>query len=672
MVFLSPIFLLGLFAALIPIVIHLIRKEKPPKLMFGTIRFLKKTSKKLILFQHIQQWLLLLLRASLIALLVFAFARPLINQSVARLVDVDPASVIIVLDNSMSMQYGQRFETARAEALDILDDLDQSDEVGLIVFSDGVEQVQELTTDLESIRSQISNIEQAGFGGTLFMPNLRLADQLLNDSQFDNRSVYLISDFQAAGLDEAEADWNLAPGIAFRGVNVAQPESRNLALTDVRAPDRLLEGAAEQQILARVRSTGSVYLDQSEVSLYIDDALVDRQRVDLSDSSEGVATFTASFETPGIHRARVSVSGDEFDADNHYYLTIVVAQRINVLVVNGEASDNWYDDEGHWFGLAVSSAVISPFNLLSIEPNELTSEILQEHDVAALLNVSGLSNTQAAALNDYVMEGGSLLIAPGDRVDAQQFNQQLASITPAILGDATEAYIDDYHVIAEMDRRHPILRPLTNDWTARFNRHWQLIPNENSEVLMQFDNRSPALVQMDAGEGRVILFASTMDLEWNNLALQGMYLPFVHETLRFLVEPEILQTSFQIGDPINLTSSNGEYSLSNVMGTDTVSLDSMTLTAERPGIIETESVSGELMAFAVNALPVESNLTSVAPETINDLIINPETSPVQSREVRTAQIVADLERPQRVWWWILLLVIVLLLTEAKIANQTYR
>ena len=90
MVFLTPIFLTGLLAALIPIAIHLIRREKPPKLMFSTIRFLKKTSKKLILFQHIQQWLLLLLRSVVIILLVLAFARPLVDQSVARLLDANP------------------------------------------------------------------------------------------------------------------------------------------------------------------------------------------------------------------------------------------------------------------------------------------------------------------------------------------------------------------------------------------------------------------------------------------------------------------------------------------------------------------------------------------------------------------------------------------------------
>ena len=87
MTFLTPLFLFGLLAAAIPIAIHLIRKEKPPKLVFSTLRFLKNTTKKLVLFQKIQQWLLLLLRAALVALLVFAFARPLFDSNIASLVD---------------------------------------------------------------------------------------------------------------------------------------------------------------------------------------------------------------------------------------------------------------------------------------------------------------------------------------------------------------------------------------------------------------------------------------------------------------------------------------------------------------------------------------------------------------------------------------------------------
>ncbi|MGE4629893.1 MAG: BatA and WFA domain-containing protein, partial [Pseudohongiellaceae bacterium] len=137
--FLTPIFLVGLLAGLVPIAIHLIRREKPPKLLFSTIRFLKQTSKKLVLFQHLQQIMLLILRSAIICLLVFAFARPWFNQSVARLLDADPQSAVILLDLSMSMQYGDTFERAKSEALDILSYMTSGDEVGLIGFSDRAE-----------------------------------------------------------------------------------------------------------------------------------------------------------------------------------------------------------------------------------------------------------------------------------------------------------------------------------------------------------------------------------------------------------------------------------------------------------------------------------------------------------------------------------------------------
>ncbi len=134
MVFLTPLVLIGLLAALIPVAIHLIRREKPPKVMFSTIRFLKKTSKKLVLFQHLQQIALLLLRAAVIVLLVLAFARPLFNQSVARLLDADPQSAVILLDLSMSMRWQDNFDQAKAEALAVVDRLSGGDELGLIAF----------------------------------------------------------------------------------------------------------------------------------------------------------------------------------------------------------------------------------------------------------------------------------------------------------------------------------------------------------------------------------------------------------------------------------------------------------------------------------------------------------------------------------------------------------
>ncbi|MCG8415016.1 MAG: BatA and WFA domain-containing protein, partial [Pseudomonadales bacterium] len=586
MVFLTPLFLVGLLAALVPVAIHLIRREKPPKLMFSTIRFLKKTSKKLVLFQHLQQIALLLLRSAVIALLVLAFARPLINQSVARLVDADPQSAVILLDVSMSMRYGDHFERAKEEALDIVDRLSGGDEVALISFSDSAHLVRELDADIEAVRDLIEDIEEPGFGTTRYYPNLRLADQLLETSRYDNRAVYLISDFQDTGMQNADEAWKLAPGVALTNVDVGSAESSNLVLTDVRSPEQLLEDAAEQQILARVRTTGSLYLDRGEVSLSINGQMVDRVPVDLGDRSEEVVTFTSNFDSEGTYIGEVRVTGDEFADDNSYFFTVDVLPKIRVLLVNGEASDNWFDDEGHWFGLAVGGPATSPFELQNIESTELSAAALRQSDVAVLLNVGDLNNSQAQAITDYVEEGGSLLLAPGDRVEAELFNRQFAEISPAQLQNQGQLGRDDYLVIADYDRRHPIMRPLEGDWTARFEGHWSLLPAADADVLMQFDNTEAALVERAFGEGRVMLFASSLDLEWNNLALQGLFLPFVHETLRHLVQTEVRQRAYQVGDNIQLASADQSVAISatDSLGQELQLNNNALMAVARPGI----------------------------------------------------------------------------------------
>ena len=673
MVFLTPVFLIGLLAALIPVAIHLIRREKPPKVMFSTIRFLKKTSKKLVLFQHLQQIALLLLRAAVIVLLVLAFARPLFNQSVARLLDADPQSAVILLDLSMSMRFQENFDQAKAEALAIVDQLTGGDEVGLIAFSSAADVVRELETAVDQIRELIEGIDEPGFGRTRYYPNLRRADQMLQDSRYENRAIYLISDFQEVGMQGADESWKLAPGVALYLIDVGSSDSENLVLTDVRSPEQLLEDSAQQQILARVRSTGMQYLESGEVSLRLNGQMVDRRSVDLANRSEQVVTFAVDFDTEGDYVGEIRVAGDEFSDDNSYYFTVDVLPKINVLLVNGEASDNWFDDEGHWFGLAVSSTDSSPFSLKTIDSAELSAAAMRQSDVVALLNVGELSNLQAAALTEYVGNGGSLLIAPGDRVDEKALNQRLGEISPARLEQMVLLGRDDYLVIAEYDRRHPIMRPLGSDWPARFQGHWRLTPSEDANVLMRFDNAEAALVERDAGEGKVLLFASSLDLEWNNLALQGLFLPFVHETLRHLVRSEVGQSAYEIGDSISLEQFVLDTEVS-VMDADgrSVSLESSNLQrATSPGLFTATSGAGSTR-YAVNILPEESNFTRVATSTLYDAIVNPDTSPLQSRDAQTAQLIEELENPQRLWWWILSLVMVLLLVEVLVANRTYR
>jgi hypothetical protein len=485
-----------------------------------------------------------------------------------------------------------------------------------------------------------------------------------------------VSDYQASGMGGDDSGWVMSPGVHLNPVDVGDGPSRNLLLTDVRSPDQLIENQSEYEILARVRSTGSVHVDQAEVRLLLDGVETARMPVNLTDLSEEVVRLPAVFDTAGTHRGEIRVGTDDFDIDNSYFFTVDVMAKIRVLLVNGEPSVNWYEDEAHWLALAIGSNAESPFVLSRSTPRELDAAQLAQHDVVVLLNAgSDLSSTQANALNDFVRDGGSLLLAPGDRVNAGPFNQLFADISPATLDQPVRLGGGDYLLIADMDRRHPVLLPLGSDWGVRFEGYWAATAAPDADVLMQFDNGSPALLERAVGQGRVLMFASSLDTEWNNLPLQGLYLPFAHESLRYLAQATEKERAYRIGDVIDLASAAAEdatLTVTDATGAVTQLVPgSRTLTPATNGFLSIDD-GANVQFYAVNPDPEESSLERIAPSTLQDNVTNAETEPVQSEQVRTAQLVAEIEGPQRVWWWLMLLVMLMLLAETRVANTTYR
>lgn len=676
MSFLAPLFLFGLLAVAIPVAIHLIRREKPPRVNFSSIRFLKQTTKKLVLFQQIQQWLLLAIRTLLIALIVFAFARPLFYQTpMANLMDSEPQSLVLLIDSSLSMQYGEQFERARSEAERHIARLNPADEVAVISFSQAPRQVRDLSSDHAAMTGFLDGMDGPDYQVVRFQPALRLADELLASAQHDRQRVVMLSDFQASGMEGGDPSWMLGPGVAFETVNVGDERVRNLSLADVRAPAELREGVSEYEILARVRSTGTVAVDQARVSLIIDGETVALEPVDLSERSEAVVILPAEFEAGGQYAGQVHVSGDDFDIDNRFYFSVDVLPRSQVLVINGAPSDNWYEDAAHWFSLALEG-LDTPYQARTVIQDDFTAAMLAGQDVVALLNTGSMSQAQQRALEQFVNQGGGLWLAPGERSDAQAFNEQFAELAPARLQSLERMSDNDYLLIADRDRRHPILAPLDVEWNARFRGYWQSEALPGSEVIMQFDNGAPAFLEMERGEGQVLMMTTPLDLSLSNLPLQGLYLPFVHEALDYLGDGQAGERAHRVGDLMDFRADLlADSSRDTVTLPDgqqlPVSLEASTLRAEQPGFFRLGEQEASVI-HAVNIPPGAGDMRRIPASELHDRVINPETAPQRSERVRTAQLMQDIEQPQRLWWWILLLVLILLLLETRLANRTYR
>ncbi len=102
MQFENPWMLLGMAAAAIPIILHLINRRQATVVPFAAIGFLLRSDKRLARRLRLRQLLVLLLRVLLIAAIPFAMARPFM----APTEDWTPrpaTSVVLILDNSASM-----------------------------------------------------------------------------------------------------------------------------------------------------------------------------------------------------------------------------------------------------------------------------------------------------------------------------------------------------------------------------------------------------------------------------------------------------------------------------------------------------------------------------------------------------------------------------------------
>src|SRR5436189_1912936 len=137
MQFLNPLFLLGSLAVIAPIVLHLVRREESQKVPLSSLMFVTRMTKKSWRRQKLQHLLLLMLRVAALLLLVLAFARPFFTSRVpVPIQSSKDKSVVILLDNSFSMRFGDRFEKAKKQALQLVSGLSYGDSAQVVAFSD--------------------------------------------------------------------------------------------------------------------------------------------------------------------------------------------------------------------------------------------------------------------------------------------------------------------------------------------------------------------------------------------------------------------------------------------------------------------------------------------------------------------------------------------------------
>src|SRR6058998_263736 len=215
MAFLTPAFLVALGALAVPVLIHLIQRERKRVVEFPSLMFVRRIPYQSVRRRRIRHWPLLLLRAA-------AFARPFLQRSAAATAITGGArEVVILLDQSASMGYGDHWRRAQEAARAVVRGLGADDRATLVLFDKNAEENMRATSDRTRLEAAI-NAAHVGSGATRYGPALKLAESILSRSAIKRREAVLVSDFQRSGWSGSE-EVRFPEGMTVSTVSVASP-----------------------------------------------------------------------------------------------------------------------------------------------------------------------------------------------------------------------------------------------------------------------------------------------------------------------------------------------------------------------------------------------------------------------------------------------------------------
>jgi len=230
--FLNPFFLIGAAVLAVPVLIHLVRRERSEIVPFATLMFLLKIPKRMVRQQMLKNLLLMLLRLALIALLVGVFARPYLMQSATPDGGATGSGrgFVLMLDNSSSMRYGQNFDKMKSEAATRINALGSSDRMAIIGFNHSATILVQPTSDKGKLRAAVDGLEPS-FAGTRYFEAFALADRLLGQFGQQEQHLIMISDFQRSGWNRSSRENVIGHEVKGEMVSVGVKDSANVGST---------------------------------------------------------------------------------------------------------------------------------------------------------------------------------------------------------------------------------------------------------------------------------------------------------------------------------------------------------------------------------------------------------------------------------------------------------
>jgi hypothetical protein len=677
--FVAPLLLMGLAALAIPVLIHLIQRERKRVVEFPSLMFLRKIPYQSVRRRRIRDWLLLMMRLAALALIVMAFARPFFKRdSLAAAAQSGAREAVILVDTSYSMGYGDRWQKARTAAANAIAALGPGDRASLVFFSSGAEVAVRSAADRSRLEAGLATAE-VGAGATRYAPALKLAGSLLGESALPRREIIFISDFQRRGWEQTPGrdDVKLPERTTLTPVNVASGETSNLSVTPVSLQRSRFENHDRVTVTAGVVNHGAAPASRVALALEVDGQSIQSQVTDVAPGGSSSVTFAPFTVASRNMRGTIKLPGDGLTRDNVFHFVVSPSEPVRAFVINRAGAER----EALYLARALAISESPRVELAMRTPASFSDADARQAGVVMLNDVQ-VPDELADRLARFVASGGGLFIAAGKQAT---WPARLADSMPALPGDPIDRTTATPSRLSGLEYSHPVFElfraPRSGDFSAARFYAYRGVLQPTGQVLARFDDGTPALMERKAGAGRVLLWGSTLDLEWNDLAVKPVFLPFVHTVTKYLADFSEPPASLMVGQVIPAPRRSGGRSAAATRGATIAVAPSGTrvpvetedgaleLTEQGFYDVRTQGAGADSATIlASNVDLTESDLSVLDPRELAAAVAG--RAPGELGGLGNARPSDEAQaKAQRLWWYLLVAGGLLLAAETLLSNR---
>jgi len=708
MSFLNSLFLWGLLAAAIPVIIHLINFKRPKKVAFSTLSFFKKLQQSTIRRLKIKRLLLLILRIAAVSLLALALARPFLPPVYSGIYEAsEPQQIGLLIDNSPSMssigEKGPFIEQAKEVARNIISKA-QSNDSFLINVSNGEAQTV-VPVSAERAMSLIDKIKIENKGNYL---NEHLNQLKTRIRQTGNKqgSVYLLSDGQVSQyeflnneLNNQSSEQSPQP-VPVQFIKIGNNSQRNVTVSRLINKSQFISRENPVILEAEVTNFSKSAASNQFVTMEIGNRVIGQYQTDLEAGETATFSFDVIPENPGTLKGKVIIEGDDISFDNTHYFSLKIPKQKSVLLVQ-ENEESQQDEFKSYLRPALFAANETNTQLTfeRIEAEELDKSDWQNHSAIILDGLTEIPEYLFGDLQAFVQNGKGLFIFPSEKSSIQNYNAFFERLNAGSFEGIRGSYAS-FNPITKLDQiieGHPVFEEMfekKRDENIKLKMpelfyyyDYKAGVNSPGITLLKAVTGDEILVERSYGDGRLLLSMIGSDPGWSNFPVNPLFAPlFFRSALYISTSEEGGFYNYVLGEPLEIPA-EGLGNDVEILKDENLIKPEITSNATgrqliqysakewQPGWAEI-SDGNHKFHIAANQNILESDLKTFTEKELETLAQKTTTisSVIDVTQLSEKEILTEVTEAgfgKEIWHWFVIVALLLLITETSL-NRLYK